>query len=108
MSITYCPTCGESHSWRWEEAFDKFGFGDGDGIVMTEHVAEALRESGYTVTTEPWGMHNVTIWSITSKKGKELIPEGINCGYDDPRDYLPKRITKLLDEAFPSELEVMP
>jgi hypothetical protein len=108
MSITICPTCGEPHSWRWEEAFDKFGFGDGDGIVMTEHVAEALRKSGYTVTTEPWGMHNVTIRSILTKKGKELIPGDINYGYDDPRDYLAKRIIKLLDEAFPSELEVMP
>ena len=43
-----------------------------------------------------------------SKKGKELIPGEIDYGYDDPRDYLPKRITKLLDEALPSELEVMP
>lgn len=108
MSITRCPTCGETHSWKWEEAFDKFGFGDGDGIVMTEYVAAALRARGYTVTTEPWGCHNVTISSITSKKGKELIPDGINYGYDDPRDYLPKRIVKLLDETFPFLREVMP
>ncbi len=108
MSITTCPTCGEPHSWSWEEAFDKFGFGDGDGIVMTEHVAEALRKRGYTVTTEPWGMHNVTITSIRTKKGKEIIPEDINLGYDAPRDYLPKRIINLLDEAFPFLREVMP
>jgi hypothetical protein len=107
MSITTCPTCGESHSWSWEQAFDKFGFDDGDGMVMTEHVAEALRKASYTVTTEPWGMHNVTIRSILTKKGKELIPDGINYGYDDARDYLPKRIVKLLDEAFPRLQEVV-
>ena len=107
MSITICPACCEPHSWSWEEAFDKFGFGDGDGIVMTEHVAQALRTRGYTVTTEPWGMHNVTIRSILTKKGNELIPDGINYGYDDPRDYLPKRIIKILDDAFSSRQEVM-
>lgn len=108
MSITYCTSCGESHTWSWTEAFDKFGFNDGDGIVMTEHVAEALRKRGYTVTTEPWGCHNITISSITSKKGKDLIPVGINYGYDDPRDYLPKRIIKVLDEEFPESVEVQP
>jgi hypothetical protein len=107
MSITTCPTCGESHSWSWEEAFDKFGFGDGDGIVMTEHVAEALRKASYTVTTEPWGMHNVTISSINSKTGEEMIPDDIVDGYDNPRDYLPKHIITLLDEAFPENVEVM-
>ena len=108
MSSTTCPTCGESHSWSWEEAFEKFGFGDGDGIVMTEHVATALRTRGHTVTTEPWGCHNVTITSIKTKKGKELIPEDINLGYDDPRDYLPKPIIELLDAAFSVAQEVMP
>ena len=108
MSLTTCRTCWTTHSWSWEEAFDKFGFGDGDGIVMTEHVAMALRKAGYAVTTEPWGWHNVTITSITNKKGKELIPDTINLGYDEPRDYLPARIIKVLDEAFPDSVEVMP
>ena len=108
MSITHCRSCCQATSWSWSEAFDKFGFEDGDGIVMTEHVANAMRKRGYTVTTEPWGCHNVTITSITSKSGKELIPEHINLGYDDPREFLPKRIIKLLDEAFPESVEVTP
>lgn len=108
MSITLCPTCGEPSSWSWNEAFDKFGFGDGDGLVMTETVADALRKHGLTVIVEPWGSHNVTITSIKTKAGKELIPEDIQYGYDDPRDYLPKRIVKLLDEAFPFLREVAP
>ncbi len=107
MSITSCPTCGEVHSWNWEEAFDKFGFDDGDGIVMTEHVANALRTHGYTVTTEPWGMHNVVIWSI-ELRGKEQVPDTCKRGYDDPRDYLPKRIITILDETFPFLRVVMP
>ncbi len=107
MSMTTCPTCGTTCHWRWEDAFDKFGFGDGDELVMTEHVAKALRDHGYTVITEPWGCHNVTITSIETKEGEEQIPEAINLGYDDPRDYLPTPIVDLLDAAFPFGTEVM-
>ena len=108
MSITHCPACCQATTWSWTEAFDKFGFDDGDGIVMTEQVANAMRKRGYTVTTEPWGCHNVTITSIKTKKGKELIPARTNLGYDDPLDYLPKRIVTLLNEAFPECGEVEP
>lgn len=106
MSMTRCNTCGYSHHWDWDEAFYKFGFEDGDGLVMTEHVAAALRTHGYTVDVEPWGCHNVTITSIKTKKLEELIPDGINYGYDDPRDYLPMRIIRLLDKTFPPLQEV--
>lgn len=109
MSITTCPTCNHRHSWTWEEAFDKFGFDDGGGLVMTEHVAEALRSHGYTVSVEAWGIHNVTISSIKSAKGTEQIPfKRISFGYADARAYLPKRIVALLDAAFPSHAEVEP
>ncbi len=33
MPITECQNCGGSLHWHWEEAFAKFGFGDGDGQV---------------------------------------------------------------------------
>jgi len=108
MSITTCKTCFQDTHWSWTEAFDKFGFYDGDGLVMTEHVAQALRKKRYTVTTEPWGCHNVVVTSIVSKKGRALIPARSNLGYDDPLDYLPKRIIKLLDDAFPEDGKVQP
>jgi hypothetical protein len=107
MSITVCPECCNETHWEWDEAFDKFGFNDGDGLVMTEHVAEALRAYGYAVTIEPWGVHNVVINSIKRHK-KELIPASCNLGYDDPRDYLPKRIVKILDVAFSPSAKVAP
>lgn len=106
MSTTTCPKCCQDTYWSWEEAFDKFGFGDGDGIVMTDHVANALRAKGYIVKVEPWGCHNVTIPSITTETGEEQIPDDIVCGYDDPREYLPKAIVELLDQAFPDNGEV--
>lgn len=107
MSMTTCPTCRHETHWSWTEAFDKFGFEDGEGLVMTEHVAEVLRAHGYTVQTEPWGIHNITVSSIKSAKGKELIPfNRISFGYADAREYLPKRIIKLLDEAFTDTTEV--
>lgn len=108
MSITTCPVCLHETTWSWTEAFDKFGFSDGDGLVMTAYVANALRDHGYRVTSEPWGSHNTTITSIENMNGKQLIPGNIEHGYDDPRDYLPKRIIKLLDKAFPEDGEVEP
>jgi len=102
MNTTYCPHCNHDHHWTWEEAFDKFGFGDGDGLVMTEHVAEAIRAAGYTVTTVVWGMHNVIIRSI-KRDEVELIPDTAELGYGDPRTYLPDDIVTLLDDKLDGE-----
>lgn len=102
---TTCDCCGAYHEWQWEEAFDKFGFNDGDGLVMTSTVADALRAAGYTVKETPWGLHNVAITSI--KQGEdEAIPVNTTIGYDDPREYLPTDIVDLLDRAFVEDPEV--
>ena len=100
MSITHCPTCCQETTWSWTDAFDKFGFNDGDGLIMTEHVAETLTKAGYTVSTQTWSIHNVIITSI-KRDGVELIPEDTNVGYDDPLDYLPQDIITLLNAAYP-------
>ena len=61
MPKSTCDRCGGVNLyWRWEEAFDKFGFGDGDGQVMTHVVEHVLRAAGYVVSSEPWGLHNIT------------------------------------------------
>lgn len=85
-------------TWTWEEAFDKFGFGDGDGVVMTHVVANVLGKHGYNVSIMPWGLHNDIITSIIACDGTEQIPPTANLGYDDPRHYLPERIVQLLDD----------
>lgn len=100
-----CPTCGISHEWCWEEAFDKFGFGDGDGLVMTNTVAAALRDKGYRVEVLRWGIHNDIITSI-ARDAVSWIPQTANVGYDNPRHYLPQHITALLDKAFPKSSRV--
>lgn len=109
MSITHCPTCCQETNWSRTEAFDKFGFEDGDGIVMTQRVAETLSNAGYEVSHAPWGIHNIIITSIR-RDGVELIPEHTNLGYDDPLDYLPNDIISLLNDAYPDEgiVEVQP
>lgn len=106
MPLAECPRCHSSFHWDWEEAFYKFGFGDGDGVVMTESVADFLEKSGYSVKIHTWGFHNTVIVSI--KHGDvELIPQdGIQFGYDDPRDYLPEAIISLLDRHFDDGAEV--
>jgi hypothetical protein len=107
MPITTCTNCGGStFQWTWEEAFNKFGFGDGNGQVMTVTVAQVLREAGYTVEFHVWGLHNVVIDSI-KRDGVELIPPSANVGYDDPRKYLPRRVKRILDAKLPAHGEVV-
>ena len=90
-------------NWSWEEAFDKFGFGDGDAMIMTHHVELAIEKLGYTVLAESWGCHNTIITEL-SKDGKDLL-EGVTVGYDDPRMYLPDDLVEALDEIFDEEYE---
>ena len=97
---TYCQSCGTRHDWHWEEAFDKFGFNDGDGLVMTDSVTHVLIEAGYTIQNVHWGLHNVIVTSI-KRNDIEQIPEGTVIGYDDPRQYLPMEIVTLLDDRCP-------
>jgi len=85
---------------RWEEAFDKFGFDDGDGLVETDRIADVLRLAGYDVHVERWGIHNTVIASIC-KDGQELIPydrSNYQFGYDEPRDFLPAELVQFLDD----------
>ena len=103
MPITECENCGGHHSWNWEEAFAKFGFGDGDGQVETWQVEAALREGGYETQSSGLGLHNTVIVSIR-KDGTELIPHArFRFGYEDPREYLLPEIIALLDKRFPGD-----
>lgn len=101
MPKTICENCGGAYHWRWEEAFDKFGFGDGDGQRETSTVVDVLEEAGYVVESSEWSLHNEVIDSI-KKDGVEQIPDGTDIGYDDPRKYLPDAIVTLLDEKLPA------
>ena len=90
--------------WDWDEAFDKFGFSDGDGLVMTWDVVEALWRHGYECMVDSWGCHNTVIWTIT--KGDEVVFDGrtvdvYEFGYDSARLFLPEEIVTILDNEFP-------
>ena len=103
MVHTTCDTCGGDYHWLWREAFDKFGFNDGDGQVETWQVEAVLVEAGYEVTVESWGIHNTVIISI-KRDGQELMPyanPAFSINYDNPHDYLPVEIVALLDEKLP-------
>jgi hypothetical protein len=107
MPDTTCHTCGHDYTWTWEEAFDKFGFGDGDGQVMTGDVADVLRAAGYRVDVEPWGLHNVVVKSIRKGNDEQIPFDRIRFGYDDPRSYLPDAIIRLLDAKLPANGEAV-
>lgn len=100
MPISKCLTCGGHYEWPWEDAFDKFGFGDGDGQVETDTVVAVLENAGYRVEANPWGLHNVVIQSIKDRDGNEMIPTSATLGYDSPRGDLPRKIVRLLDREL--------
>ena len=102
MPKSECLTCGGIHEWMWEEAFDKFGFNDGESQVMTQEVVKVLETAGYEVLSNQWGIHNEIIIGI-AKGGVQLIPATANIGYDDPRRYLPPEIVALLDRKLPED-----
>lgn len=108
MPVSECHCCGGKYYWKWEEAFDKFGFGDGDAQVETWRVEAVLTEAGYTVETVDWGCHNTIIISIR-KDGAELMPgddSPFKVGYDEPRTYLPPAIIRLFDEMLPEKGDI--
>ncbi len=100
MVCTTCRVCSGKYHWDWADAFNKFGFDDGDGQIETHTVEDVLENLGYRVEADGWGFHNTIITSI-KKDGIELIPNDVTLGYDNPRDYLPEKLITLLDEALP-------
>ncbi len=92
-----------SKPFDWCDAFYKFGFDDGDGIVRTYDVAAHLIKLGYKVRIGDRGIHNSVINSI-KQHGIEIPPlnnPSIRYGYEHPRNYLPDEIITELDKAFP-------
>ena len=116
-----------SYEWSWQEAFLKFGFGDGDAWNGTHLIADFLSKEGYEVEYDSWGCHNIAITRL-SKNGIGLLPgyddkgcpiEGyldlrvhpsetkqITYGYDDPETYLPADLVKKLNEHFHDDYEI--
>ena len=97
--------------WSWEEAFSKWGFNDGDGIVMTDEVAKAIRELGYEVEVGAWGIHNTVITSIKHKDGFDLSGDVLSVieynqfAGDDIRNHLSPSLVEYLDQKFPDGME---
>lgn len=112
MPISNCENCHWEFEWRWEEAFDKFGFDDGACHIETPQVARVLVDAGYEAEYAYLGLHNQVILSI-KRDGVELIGSinpGARIGYCNPRTYLPGEIVELLDSEFPetADEEVAP
>ena len=82
-------------SWEGEEAFSKFGFGDGDGWNGTHEVEGEIESLGYEVVTDTWGCHNYMIFDI-KKDGKSILfPEGKEHG-EHLDDWLPEVAEKII------------
>ena len=82
-------------TWEWEEAFSKFGFGDGDGWNGTHEVVGEIESLGYEGETDSWGCHNYMIFDI-KKDGKSILfPEGKEHG-EHLDDWLPEVAEKII------------
>ncbi len=103
MPVSECHCCGGEYRWKWEEAFEKFGFGDGDGQIETGTVEAVLTAAGYEVESDTWGIHNVVIRSIR-KDGRDLMPVDDSkfvVGYDDPGPTCPRKSSKCSTANYP-------
>lgn len=88
--------------WQWEEAFDKFGFGDGDRWNGTHEVVGEIESLGYECETEHWGCHNYMIFDI-KKDGKSILfPERNDTGVDLD-DWLPE-VEQRIKDRDPSRI----
>ena len=97
--MKHIKTDERSNQYHWSEAFNKFGYDDGDGDVQTPLVAKALEDAGYRVKYSRWSPHNTIIYSI-KKDGIESMPINnlkYRIGYDDPTLYLPEEIIRLFN-----------
>ena len=96
--------------WNWDEAFSKFGFGDGDGEFNgTAEVATFIRSKGYEVECDSWGMHNYMIMDVIKVDpktgvGVSIVPKDITVGYDHPSGWLPKSLLTALNKKFGKSL----
>ncbi|MDD4986999.1 MAG: hypothetical protein PHQ43_14740 [Dehalococcoidales bacterium] len=86
-------------SWEWVEAFDKFGFNDGDGLVFTDDVVSFLKTQGYECACCS-GIHNYMICEV-AKDGQTWEFSGYpDEDEENPRRLLPPELVKALDERF--------
>jgi hypothetical protein len=86
--------------WTWEEAFQKFGFGDGNETIHTDDIVSLLASMGWGYNYAD-SSHNQYIFML--EKGGAVIEFD---GYDDEaaiRAKLPMKLVEALDKEFPAE-----
>lgn len=84
--------------WGVTEAFDKFGFGDGDGIQFNDIVIEALEKRGFRCA-QAGGIHNK--WIIEARHADFALIEFD--GYRlPPWDSLPDLFKQAILEVAPA------
>ena len=70
-------------TWDWQEAFDKFGFGDGDSWNGTDIVENFLNDRG---------------WEVNSGLKKTALARFD--GYENPEEVLPGELVDALNKKF--------
>lgn len=91
--------------WTWEEAFNKFGFDDGND-PESENRTEAVAESLYalncdSVEASRWGMHNYVINSLMHQGTLYEFD-----GHTNPATVLPPEIVAALDKEYEDDSTV--
>ncbi len=94
-------------TWTWEEAFQKFGFNDGNNS-QTFRVQKVLEAAGYGCDEASGGWHNNVICGLSKEMGAVWAEETCEDVDDDAklRASLPPEVVALLDTAFPDDLVI--
>lgn len=89
-----------SYDWSWTEAFNKYGFNEGETDTYTFEVSDFLADLGYIIETTS-GIHNTYISSLRSPTGVELLAVNkFNVGIDDAEEQLPDVLVDALNQKF--------
>lgn len=89
----------QTYAWQWEEAFQKFGFRDGDDPQHNKEVGDFLKDFGYSYHTSS-GIHNGFICALAHNGVRVELPEDDE-DVVDIRAMFPKDVLAALDKAFP-------
>ena len=91
----------EDDSYHWQDAFSKFGFGDGWDAEYSYEVKKFLEGKGYEVGMGETGGHNDYI-EIIHKDGKEVFKNDRKSNNVGGMFSGNAEITDLLDAKFPN------
>ena len=104
IKVGYIPSDARKRSAptiNWLDAFDKFGFDDGEeNKGQTEEIADFLADNKYYAQLNASGGHNTYIFQIYDSEGERAYPNEKAGSRYGKRNMFPPKLLKLLDGKY--------